>query len=74
MSDSLNTPPGIRAGAYCGPDDGRLDRQRWQIETDGIVTLTREQVYWLLSAFQQSLWDRPTPDTARLRRAAGSPP
>ena len=59
VSDTLDAPDGIRLGAYCGPASEGPDRQRWDIETNGIVTLTREGVYWLMAALSQSLYDRP---------------
>jgi hypothetical protein len=59
MSDTLDAPDGIRLGAFRGPADEGDDRQRWQIETDGTVTLTREGVYWLMAALTASLYERP---------------
>jgi hypothetical protein len=61
VSDELSAPAGIRLGAYCGPDDEGPDRQRWQIETDGIVVMTRGDVYWLMSSLSGSLHGPPPP-------------
>lgn len=57
MGDALVTPEGIRAGYYCGPAAEGPDRLRVQIETDGIVVLTRPDVFTLMAALHKALWE-----------------
>ena len=59
MSDSFYAPDGISLGAFCGPDVEGADRQRFQLETEGTVVLTRLEVHELIRSLLTAIHSRP---------------